>query len=45
MTKKAEPQVIPAGKIFFKLAIVGCVLLGFVYASMMLLNSALSALH
>ena len=32
-------------KIFFKLTVIGCCLLGFAYASLLILNSALQAMH
>lgn len=35
----------PTGKIFFKLAVIGCFLLGFAYFSILMLNSAVKALH
>jgi len=45
MIRKPEPQGIPAGKIYLKLTIFGCFLLGFAYASLLLLNLALSAIR
>jgi len=35
----------PAGKIFLKLTIFGCFLLGFAYISLLFLNNILRALH
>jgi hypothetical protein len=35
----------PTGKVFFKLAVIGSFLLGFAYFSILLLNTALKALH
>jgi len=32
-------------KIFVKLTIIGCFLLGFAYASLLIMNSALQAIH
>ena len=32
-------------KVFFKLTIIGCFLMGFAYASLLILNSALQAMH
>jgi hypothetical protein len=45
MKQEVEIHANPAGKIFFKLAVLGCFLLGFAYFSMLLMNTALKALH
>lgn len=45
MTKQElDLRPIPAGKLFFRLALLGCVLLGCVYGFLLLLNSALAAM-
>ncbi len=44
MQKQLELNALPTGKIFFKLTIIGCFLLGASYVCLMLFNSALHAL-
>ncbi len=44
MTRNRELSANPS-KIIFKLTIIGCFLLGFAYASLMMLNSVLLAIH
>ena len=44
---KHNPEIspIPTGKIFLKLTVFGCFLLGFAYISLLILNNVLRALH
>ena len=44
---KHNPEVspIPTGKIFIRLTVFGCFLLGFAYISLLILNNILRALH
>jgi hypothetical protein len=44
MKKELELQALPAGKVLFKLTIIGCVLLACVYGFLLLFNSALEAI-
>ena len=44
MTRNPELSANPS-RIIFKLTIIGCFLLGFAYASMVILNSVLQAIH
>jgi len=45
MKRNLETYANPPGKIFLKLTILGCFLIGFAYASLLILNSALQAIH
>jgi hypothetical protein len=42
MKQELDLQALPTGKMLFKLTILGCVLLGGVYAFIVLFNSALA---
>jgi len=44
MKQDLEMQAPPTGKVFFKLTVLGCVLLGCVYGFLVLFNTALEAI-
>ena len=45
MKQEIDLRPIPTGKVLFRLALLGCVLLGCVYGFLMLFNSALEAMR
>jgi len=45
MKVEMELHANPPAKIFLKLTVLGCVLLGFVYALLIVMNSTIQALH
>jgi hypothetical protein len=45
MKQEQDVHANPPGKMLLKLTIFGCFLLGFAYVSLLLLNSALQAIH
>lgn len=45
MKQELELRSNPSARIFIKLAIFGCFLMGFAYMSLLLLNNVLRALH
>jgi hypothetical protein len=45
MKQELELRSNPTAKVFIKLAIFGCFLMGFAYMSLLLLNNVLRALH
>lgn len=45
MKQDLELRSNPTAKVFVKLAVFGCFLLGFAYMSLLLLNNVLRALH
>lgn len=44
MKQELDLQVLPTGKVLFKLTVIGCMLLGCVYGFLVLINTALAAI-
>jgi hypothetical protein len=45
MKQKMDTLAYPPGRIYLKLALFGCFLLGFAYGTLLLLNTVFNALH